>query len=102
VNPGQGLRGKPWRGKTQGRRGRDAGLKPLLSSGTLGRCEPGNRDSSDRSGASVAELNAESTVRRFASGGNAGKACSERDKPPKGESQECCRCETKPARDSRE
>jgi hypothetical protein len=49
----------------------------------------------------AAEILPGTTVCGFASGRKAGKTSRE-GKPPKGESHERCRCETKPARDSRE
>jgi len=89
----------------EGRNPREApvivGLNPRRSQGTLGRYEPRNRGLSGRLDASVSGVAGGLTVGGFFPVERAAETSRE-VKPSKGESQERRRCETKPARDSRE
>jgi len=89
----------------EGRSPREApvidGLNPRWSQGTSGRYGPRNRGSSGRLDASAFGVAGGLTIRGFVPVETAVEAFRE-VKPSKGESHERRRCETKPARDSRE
>jgi hypothetical protein len=89
----------------EGRNPREApvidGLNPRRSRGTSGRYGPRNRGLSGRPYASASGVAGGLTIRGFVPVERAVEAFRE-VKPSKGESQERRRCETKPARDSRE
>jgi len=89
----------------EGRNPREApvidGLNPRWSQGTSGRYGPRNRGLSGRPYASASGVADRLTIRGFFLVERAVETFRE-VKPSKGESQERRRCETKPARDSRE